>query len=530
MAETIEINKFGGPLTRLNLGPLDSGLAKYDTSWGYDPFSNPTNLTWNEQPTSILTLTGTAGPVVAMKQRTEGNTNYVYAISKDGNLRKIQVNDTNNNIADFDSPSVIGALVNSTNVLRSATMTFYGSTQKIYYGDDSGIQNINFDGSGSTSILGTPSIVTAVPRAFANFLGKIYFTNGGNIGEIDSTETISNATKLSPGFPAGVVARDLDVTPDGNYLQITATGNNPQGGFTALTYTPGASTDSYKFLWNGSDTGYTSFESYNGFGFTSNAVFGSKNYALGYDPMGSAIYSGTDKLISLPHTGSPAPTATYSVGNMLSFMTPEFVKGVFNGSLFNYGKYDHDVPTGLFRVLRQAPMSKTDLEFIPVCINVSNLVNSPSYGNYQGSIASSGKMYFSTQETNGNSGQDVHNLWKFMTVPTGRGSIVAGTYETQSQLFPKKITVKQVRLYTEPLVTGNSFVIDLIGSNGSVLSGSSQIFTVGTNVTAGADRVLYNPASAPTYVLGARITNSSVLGTKNWVGNKLEIDIDAAGI
>ena len=527
--KTITITNFGGPLTRRTDGNIESGLAKFETSWGYDPYSKPGNLTWMEQPTSILTLTGTDGPITTMRQRTEGPTNFVYAIAKNKTLYKIQVNDTGTVNPNFDTPSVVGTLERSTNVLRSAVMVFYGATEKIFYGDDSGIQRIQFDGVPLSSVLTSSSIVTAVPRAMTTFLGKIYFTNGNNIGEIDSTEGVTTGSKLSPALPVGTVARDLEVTPDGNYLQITASKNNPDGGFTLLAPTPSASTDSFKFLWNGIDNGVTSFETYDGLGLTSSATFGDKNYSLGYDPMGAAIFLGSEKVTSLPKLTSPAPTATFSVGNQLCFMSPESDSGTYKGAFYNYGQYDNDIPGGLFRILKHSPVSKTDVEFIPACINVSNLLYYPSFSAYTNEIAGSGKIYFSAMESSGSPASDVEQLWRFSTAPTGVGSIVAGVYETQTQLFSKKVSVKEVRLYTEPLVANNSFVIDLIGSGGSVMSSGSQIFTVGTNVTAGQDMVQWNPAVSPSYAVGVRITNSSVLGTKNWTAMKLELDYIHAG-
>jgi len=75
-------------------------------------------------------------------------------------------------------------------------------------------------------------------------------------------------------------------------------------------------------------------------------------------------------------------------------------------------------------------------------------------------------------------------------------------------------------------VANNSFTIDLIGSNGGVITNSSKTFTVGTNVTAGQDMVQYNPQVAPTHVLGVRITN---VGSVNWTCMKIEIDYEPAG-
>src|SRR3990167_3303182 len=134
--KTITITEFGGPLTRRNDGDINSGLAKYDSSWGYDPYSKPGNLTWFEQPTSILNLLGFTSIISVMKPRVSGNTGYVHTISANGNLYNIQVNDPNNNNANFDTPSLVGALVNQPggNNLRPVGMVFYGSTEKIFYG------------------------------------------------------------------------------------------------------------------------------------------------------------------------------------------------------------------------------------------------------------------------------------------------------------------------------------------------------------------------------------------------------------
>lgn len=76
------------------------------------------------------------------------------------------------------------------------------------------------------------------------------------------------------------------------------------------------------------------------------------------------------------------------------------------------------------------------------------------------------------------------------------------------------------------MVTNNSFQIDLIGANGAVLPNSTQVFTVGTNVTAGAQLMQYQPTAGPSHSIGLRVTN---LGSANWTGDKIEVDIDEAG-
>lgn len=532
--KTLVITEFGGPLTRRNDGDINSGLAKYDSSWGYDPYSKPGNLTWVEQPTSILNLQGASSVFSGMKTRTLNNTGYVYVFnSGNSQLREIQVNDPGTTTANFDSPSVVGALTGPMNPTRSATLITYGSTEKLFYGDDNGIQKINFDGSSPSVLALASSVTTAVPRPMTTFLGKIYFGNGNNIGEIDSTELITTGGKLNPALPTGVVVKDLDITPDGNYLQITASRNNPLGGFQGdLTATPAMSTDSYKFLWNGIDDAATYFEEYGGAGLTASNTFGDKNYTIGFDPHGTALFSHQQKIVTLPQVISPHPTATFSIGNTLGFVTPEFVDGEYKASLFNYGQFDSEVPGGLFRLLRQDGAVRSDVKFVNSAQNVANLLYFPSYSAYTNDIASSGKIYFTTHEADADSSANSNAiLWKFSTVPTGAGSIVAGVYETPTQLFSKKIQVKEVRLYTEPLVGGNDFVIDLIGSGGSVIAGGSARFQItgAGSVATGTDMVHFNPGIAPTYALGVRITNSSVTGVANWTATKLEVDYDSGG-
>ena len=541
--ETITITEFGGPLTRRNDGDIKSGLAKFATSWGYDPYSKPGNLTWMEQPTSILSGQGiSGGPIVAMKQRTEGATpfdTYVYAVKNsntDDELYKIQViQNTGTDNPNYDSPSLIGTLVN-VNFSQGAGIEFYGSTEKIWIGSDDVVQKINFTGAAATSIAngGPSSYLGTSPRPLKTFLGKLYFGNGPNIGEIDSTELMTTATKLSPGLPSGMYVRDLDTTPDGNYLQITATRGqveqSPLG-----SSAPGLSlSESYKFYWNGIDDAATSAEHYPAMRLTANHVTGNNNNTFGYDHNGLGVLSGQNKLLTLPKNLAPFTGATFSISNMLGFANVEYDDSAAEskGAIYNYGQYDDETTSGLYRLLRQDGTAQDNVLSIPTAITVSNLVYSHPFIATQGSIASTAKMYFSTVEGSVVSSANYsHKLWRFPTVPTGLGSVVAGVYETQNQLFSKKVAVKEIRLYTEPLVGGNDFVIDLIGSGGSVLSGGSQRFQItgAGSVATGTDMVHFNPKIAPTYALGVRITNSSVLGVSNWTATKLEVDYDLGG-
>ena len=538
MTEPLTITNFGGGLTRRNVGDINSGLTKFETSWGYDPFSKPGNLTWMEQPTSILSTTAgaTNNLIVAMKQRSTGSVLAAYIIDGAARLQRVRVNNAGTYIADVDSPSIVGTLPLTLNFERSTGMVFYGTTEKIFYGDGLGhLQKIDFEGSNPTSIFGTSSVTALVPRPMAVFQGKVYFGNGNNIGEIDSTELITTGAKLSPALPTGVVVRDLDVSPDGNYLQLTTSNNTAFEDFVNIDTTLESAVDSNKYLWNGVDAAATASEKYGGTFLTANNAFSDKDYTFGYDQRGGTVFLGQEKKVSLPNSLSPHHSAVFSLGNMNYFMVPERDESTltFRGALYGYGKYDDENQSGLFRFLRvDAGTAGNEVRAIPGAIPVANLLYLPGYFPYTSSIAGSGKIYFTTVENNTDTSSSgrIGRLWRHRMVPTGVGSIVAGVYETQTQLFSKKVKVGEVRVYTEPLIGGNDFTVDLIGSGGSVMSGGSQRFQVATgSVATGTDMVQFGPVMAPTYALGVRITNNSVTGVANWTALKVEVDTTAAG-
>lgn len=534
------IDNFTGALTRKVNGDMNSGLAKYDTSFGYDPFSSPGNLTWLEQPTSILTtVSSTVGGVVAVaRPRNESGVQYVYAVlsgstpSSIATLYKIQVNNTTTPNPNFDSPSVIGGLtVNSPALRYGGGMEFYGATEKIFIGHESGVAKINFNGSGNTNLTFPPSSVFSDNRPLANFLGKIYFGNGNNIGEIDSTELVTSYAKLSPGFPSGTYVRDLDVTPDGNYLQITVSrlaasdiwGNS-------IEVSNLASVDSYRFLWNGTDTGFTSFEIRNGLALVANATFGNRNFTLGSDISGVGLYNSFDKIFTLVKSLLPNFSAVFSTSNMLGIATPEYdeVSDSLKTGIFFYGQYDLEVQHGLFRLLRQAAQIGSDVVSVPACLPVSNQNFVPNFYGYANNVGGVAKLYYSTAEINQAAPlTQTFKLWKFNTVPTGTVSVLGGVWESQSEPYSKKVRPAEFRLYTKPLVANNEFRVELIGSSGNSVLGGSRTFTVhASSIQAGVDYIWWNPSVAPGHSWGTRITN---MGSANWTGIKLELDFAEAG-
>lgn len=523
------INNFQGRLSRYDNGDLNSGYAKYSSTFGNDPFTSPGNLTWFEAPTRIdPNASVVTDLIMAAKPRLESGATYVYAIGHTGRLYKIQVNDPTTFAPNYDNAVLLTTLtVSSPTFKYGSSIQFFGATERIYIGHDLGVTRVDFNGANETFV-GTLSSYTAnVPRPSSQFNGKMYFGNGTNILEIDSTATVTTYTKLSPAFPVGTQVRDIDVSPDGNILQITVARVSAPDMTSATQDTSSLSSgDSYIFRWNGIDVGYTSFDTFNSYSTNSNLSFGSSSYTMGYDLGGATIYSGATKIISLPLSLSPNFSAMFSTGNLLGFAAPEQSASVLKGALIAFGQYDREVPEGLYRFFRiTAGGTQTDIIQMPVTLIVSNLFYGSSSAGYSGNQVGSAKLYFSTLETSA-APTTAYKLYKFTTVPTGLGTAIAGVYETQSELFSKKIKLGEVRLYTQPLVANNSFTVELIGSNGGVISGSSKTFTVGTNVTAGDDIVRYSPQIAPTYALGVRITN---VGSVNWTGSKIEIDINQGG-
>ncbi len=531
------IDNFSGRMTRINYGDLNSGLTKYSVSTGYLPFQYPEQLYWAEQPTQIDPNGAVITDLIMDGQeRVESGTSYLYAIGHTGRLYKIQVNDPASFNPNYDNPVLLATLtINSPTFTRGASMDFFGATEKIYIGHDVGVTSINFDGTGEAFVGILGSWVQNVPRILREFVGKLYIGNGNNLAEIDSTATVTTYTKLTPSFPVGTQVRDLDQSSDGNYLFSVVTRLAlPDLTSTVQDTTLITNAESYVFKWNGTDQGYTAFDSYPSFSLNGNIMFGDSEYVFGYDVAGACVFNPTRKILSNILAQAPLPNAIGSNGGFVAWAVPEFYQGFLRVSHFLYGFLDDEVPNGWYRqISMSAQGGETDILKVPFSKLVSNFLLSTVTSGYANGLVSSGKLYFSTLETSP-APTTKYKLYKWSPVPIGLGTAAQGVYETQSvdsfKLFRsnvnKKFKVTNVRMYTAPLVAGNSFKIDLIGSDGNPMSGGTQTFTVGTNVTAGQDYVWYTPQTAPTHSLALRISN---LGAVNWIGVKCELDYEEAG-
>lgn len=536
---TVTIDNFAASLTRRNLGDMNSGQVKYTTTFGVDPFSNPGQLKWFEQATQIdPTGAVITDLIVAGKERVENGISYVYTVGHTGRVYKIQVNNPSIYNPDYDNPVLLTTLtINSPTFTRGGAIEFFGATEVMYIGHDMGLTSLHFDGSNEAFIGVLGSWTQNVPRPMKQFVGNLYVGNGNNIAEFGGATLIINTyTKLSPGYPANTQVRDLDLSADGTYLEAVVTRLAlPDITLTTQDTTTATSSDSYIFRWNGTDVAPTSVTLFPSFSLNANRTFGSNEYTFGYDLTGGVVYNPTERILTPILSQAPLPNAIGSNGNLIAWLVPEFSNGFLKASLFLYGQLDFEVPTAWYRQLQQAATgTETDVIRVPFMSVVSNLgIGSQSNG-YSGGVFSTSKIYFSTLETS-SAPTTKYKFYKFHTVSTGMGTSAGGVYETQNQdsiaesltsRAGKKFQVTEIRVYTQPLVTNNSFQIDVIDQSLNPISDASQVFTVGTTATAGTDLVQYNPTMPPVHSLGIRITN---LGTAGWVGDKIEIDVVEAG-
>lgn len=529
---TLTIDNFRGSMTSYLNGDINSGLTNVIEVFGYDPFIKPGRLTWHEIPTQI----DPEGEVItdlimAARPRVESGILYLYAIGHLGRLYKIQVNDPTTFNPNYNNPVLLATLTaQSPTFTRGGFMQFFGATEKIYIGHDKGVTSINFDGTSEAFVGVLGSWTQTVPRPLQQFLGKLYVGNGANLAEIDSTATVTTYSKLSPAFPSGTQVRDIDISPDGNYLQSVVT----ELALSDMTSTSVdtailSAADSYIFKWNGSDTGYTSYTSYLSTTLSANLMFGEKQYAFGYDMLGGGIYNPINKLLtSTPLSAfseSPNPNAVGSAGNIAYWSTPLPFEGFLEMITCVFGTIsEFEIEPGYWCPLDiQASGDETDILRIPCMVSVSNFAQGASSSGYTDNIFGSPNTYFSTLETS-DAPTTAYRFYSWPLFPAGLGTPTLGYYETQTQLFSKKVQIKEVRIYGDPWIANNAFNIYMIGSGQQVLH--TQTFTAGTNLTVGADYAWYTPQIAPTYALGIGIENA---GTTNHTINKIEIDYNLGG-
>lgn len=524
--QTIVIDNFSGVTTRIQNGQLNSGLAQRSRSFGYNPFQQPKNLTWNFQPIDITASLD--GLLLDGKTRIESGVQFLYGITNTGHF--VKINTSSDVITDLHT-------------LTTGTPTFnFGSSleffnSKIWITNDKGISRIDFDGTNETQV-GTwdsSNFIQSTYHPLAEFQGKLYVgntTNGTstNIGEIDTTNLIINQNRLSPSLPIGTFIRDMDLTVDFSYLAMSvstipqenlAPGNDQVNSFTG---------DSGIFKWNGTDQGITAGLQIPGYGVTALNFFGETPYMFMYDTFGTSVYEGAKKMLTMIAVKSPLPNATRSSGNFITWVTNSSERQNF----FFYGNLDEETPVGLYEVMFFIPGDESEnMNASPFMINVLGQYN--SMGATGSNTFIKGKYYFSQQTVNG-SGTVKNYLYSFKIFSAAGASDTSladnGTYYlTQVQLFTRKIAVKQIRVYCQATVTGNAFNLDLWGTDieDNPIEEFSYTFAAGTNETllqGALNRINFNPTVAPTYGIAIGLNNQ---GSVNMVIKKVEVDWAYAG-
>ncbi len=550
---TITISNFGGRLTRILNGDLNSGFAKYNTSFGYDPFSKPMNLTWLETPTDI---TGTAitDLVLASVSRVENGNMFVYALGSTGKLYKIQPNSSSS--ATVDSVVGIGSVAaGGPTFNKGASMQLFGFSSvvgggstgsvlgRIFIGSDGQINKINVDFGGDAVVGSGPNYVQNRYRPLAQFIGKLIFGNGNTIGVVDSTGTVTSPlnvssvySQLNPGFPPETYVTDIDVNPNGTYVAISSSGIQTEGPLNFVDTTgslnPSETSAGNVFYWNGTDQAATASQFTGAVGINALQNYLNRNMIFSGDAFGTSVGTEFEKEISVQNTKPPFPNATAVNGNFLTWVAPEVVSNGTGmvGSLYYFGKLDQETPNGLYRLCR---VTNTMISGFMIQAPYNTLVNRKyQYVNTTSSSIISlglGKHYLSFFERN--SGNNKFTLQRFLVTPTGSGTPQFGVYETQTQLFSNRIGIAQVRVYTEPMVAGNAFQLDLIGADGSPISNGTFTYAFGdvrdpqSNSTA-VERINFNPNTKTQFSLGIRVTNT---GTTNFCIKKIEIDLEEQG-
>lgn len=533
--QTIVIDNFTGSLTRRRIGMLNSGLAYFDTSWGYNPFAEPGSLTWNSDPNDITQSLD--GLLIAGKTRVESGINYLYGITNSAHFVKIKTSD--------DTITDLHTFSTGTPTFKfGSSLDFYNG--KVWITNDKGVSRIDFDGTNETQVGSWDSshFIQNTYHPLIDFEGKLYVGNttdgtSTNIGEIDSTNLITNYSRLSPALPTGTYVRDMDVTSDFSYMLISAS-FIPQEDYTPATPPSNAvnsyAGDSFLFKWNGTDIGISAGISLPNFGITALNSFGQSEYSFMYDILGSALYEGGRKLLTLPANKSPLPNASASSGNFLVWAVPEsgdITSTRLTSSVNYYGNLDSENPVGLWRMVR----SYSDgflVNNIPFALFVQN--QNTTVTSLAAFTSIPNKIYFSEQAVD--TGGTITNYLNSFTVSTNPRAALSvvpaygATWTSQSQLFKKKVTVGEIRVYCDETVAGNKFQINLLDQSSDPVNSNVMTYeyAAGTDITklqGQLTRINFNPVTPRLMGVGIEIINLST--TTNMRIRKVEIDISPAG-
>ena len=546
--QTITITNFSGRLTRIINGDLNSGFTKFTSSFGYDPFSKPMNLTWLETPTSVTGVTTNLPQAGKVLSNSLAGPN-VHVLDQGGKWYQILSSSQSNS----NLNSVIGVASISGSYNFGTSMEFFGSVVgtdlasnrlgKLYVGGDSGVRSINPDGS-ADAMVGSGSFYTPnVYKPLKPFIGSLVFGNGNTVGLIDSTGTVTSSvistgtnsgiySALNPALGSQAKVLDLEVSTSNDYLVIASSEIAQEERLDSTGYDiveTFGSQDGKIALWNGTDGTVTAATSVPTYLLSAIQTYFKNNSFFAADAFGAAFNDGNGKLLSLPNNKPPLQNAVATNGNFITWACPETDGTKRYLSLYYYGQLDQENPAGLYRVLRWASAQANGfISKVPLNLLVSNKYVTVNQAQNALATYGLGKHFIGVNSVNG---ATQNWLLSFLITPTGTGTPQSGVYETQTQLFSKRISISQIRVYTEPTVAGNGFQLDLIGSDGAVITNGTfnYSFVAGSDETqlqGALERINFNPGTKTLYSLGLRITNT---GTTNMTIKKIEVDWDEQG-
>jgi len=549
--QTIAITNFAGRLTRILNGDLNSGFAKFTNSFGYDPFSKPMNLTWLETASDItgpitgLPLTGKVIPYNSSGPN-------VHILDQGGRWYQISSSSLSN--PNLNSVIAIQS-VGGSNYLFGASMEFFGSVVGqdavgnslgfLYASNDTTVRRVNPNGS-AEAVVGTAGrYVANTFKPLKVFAGKLIFGNGNTIGAIDSTGTVTSSvmstgltqtpiySELNPALGTQARVMDLEVSPSNDYIIMAAANILQQERLDLYTtdfQSSGGGADGKLFQWNGSDGTVTAATSLPSYAITALETYFANTAFFSSDTFGTTFNDGTAKRVSLPNNKTPFANAVSVNGNFMTWACAEWDSTKRYMSLYYFGSLDEENPTGLYRVLRwETTQANGFVSQVPLNLVVSNKYVGINNAGTALSTRGYGKHYIGLSSTNSSTVEEY--LLSFLVTPTGSGTPQSGVYETQTQMFSKRTDVKQIRVYTEPTVTGNGFRLDLIGSDGAVMDNGTftYSFVAGSNINSlqGAlERINFNPTVEASYAVGVRVTNT---GSTNMTIKKIELDVSEEG-
>lgn len=507
--QTIVIDRLGGPLTNVRSGPMNSGLAYYQYSYGYNPFLYPGSLVWLPAATDV-----TSGSVTGLILDGTPYNGFIYAITSVGEVVKMNPDGT------YVS-TIVTISTGTPTFTAGGTILFYNN--KFFIGHDKGVTSIATDGTGEAQV-GTwdsSHYTQNVYRPLAVFIGTLVVGNttdgtNTNIGIIDTTNTITNYNRLSPSLGAAATIADLDVANDFSYLTISV-------GTTAIAAP-------FIARWNGTDNAATSGIQLPTGSLTAQNNFGDVNSIFMYDAFGAALYEGNQKVLSLFRFLSPTPGATDAFGNILGWGTRSTLNSSPSGNKYSsaiafYGSTEASVPKGLYwinnKLYNDGAGHTQSVDYVPFFAFTQSAFINNTQNTFLFSVQASGGVATTTK---------LFSI-EVASNPMFGGSNIANdsnssSYTTQVETFEKKVGVNEVRVYVDSTSSDSGFNLSLIDATGTAITNGTFSWNAATGPTPNQGRILFDPSIVPTFDLGLKLTPN---GTNYMVIRKIEVDVVPAG-